>query len=95
MGVDTSIGVCGVAPPAKLSQRSKLLLKLVSLVEKLQRPKDELELQTLQVVVCLLECLLGFPELTGTRKRLTGYLTEAKCQVSRETVRWLYPSSVG
>ena len=75
-------GVCSLGPPTGLSLRSKLLLKLVSLVAKLQQ-SEELQLGTLQTVVCLLECLQGFPELAGRKKTLKNFLTDAMCQVSK------------
>ena len=81
--VETIAGVCSVFPPTTLSLRTKLLLKLVCLVSKLQQPEEELRLDGLQTVVCLLECLQGFPELAGRKKSLQSFRAEAMCQVGR------------
>ena len=78
--------VCGDLPSSSLANKSRKLLKFVSIVMKLKACETEdgvmlPDSETLSHLLQMLDCVQKFQELQDSKDELTGIISEMKCQV--------------
>jgi len=75
--------VCGDLPSSSLANKSRKLLKFVSIVMKLKAREtgDGVTLPDSETLSHLLNCAQKFQELQDSKDELTGIISEMKCKV--------------